>query len=162
MRLHVTNNKFNPNPCYSESITNISTLPPVESVALFDQNGYDLTKLEQSYAMANRHHLTIHRNKDLIREMETFDINNPMWIALTNLIEATTNMPLARLHNKALNLSEAFNADNDAWQRIALGLGWSRWELGVTNEEIEQLKEIIKEKKKQERKKTKTKKPIIF
>ena len=104
----------------------------------------------------------IYRNKDLIREMETFDINNPMWIALTNLIEATTNMPLARLHNKALNLSEAFNADNDAWQRIALGLGWSRWELGVTNEEIEQLKEIIKEKKKQERKKTKTKKPIIF
>jgi len=78
MRLHVTNNKFNPNPCYSESITNISTLPPVESVALFDQNGYDLTKLEQSYAMANRHHLTIHRNKDHITlRQDWFIDDNP-------------------------------------------------------------------------------------
>ena len=94
----------------------------------------------------------VYKNKDLMKEMETFNINNPMWTALTNLIETTTNLPLARIHNKALNLSEAFNSDNEAWQRVALGLGWSRWELGVTNEEIEQLKDQIKQQKKQKTK----------
>ena len=33
---------------------------------MFDQNGYDLTKLEQLYAVANGYELVTHRNKDHI------------------------------------------------------------------------------------------------
>jgi hypothetical protein len=38
---------------------------------------------------------------------------------------------MARFYNKASNVSEAVNAENDAWQRIALFLGWSKWDVGV-------------------------------
>ena len=66
MQLHVTDNKFNPYPYYGQSIKTIFACPPKESVELFDQNGYDLTKLEQMYAVANGFDLTVHRNKDHI------------------------------------------------------------------------------------------------
>ena len=66
MQLHVTTNQFNPDPYYTESIKSIFATPPKESVSLFDQNGYDLTKLEQMYAVANGYDLTQHRNKDHI------------------------------------------------------------------------------------------------
>ena len=66
MQLHVTDNKFNPNPYYTETIKSIFATPPKEVVKLFDQNGYDLTELEQLYAVANGYDLTKHRNKDHI------------------------------------------------------------------------------------------------
>ena len=66
MRLHVTNNKFNPNPFYRESLKSVFATPPVECVELFDQNGYDLTLLEQMYAVENGKPLTTHRNQDHI------------------------------------------------------------------------------------------------
>ena len=66
MQLHVTSNKFNPNPYYDQSIKSMFATPPRESVELFDQNGYDLTRLEQMYAVANGYDLTTHRNKDHI------------------------------------------------------------------------------------------------
>ena len=39
------------------------------------------------------------------------------------------------------------------WQRIFLALGWSKWELGVEDREIEAVKKEIKEKDKKKRKK---------
>tara|TARA_B100001248_G_scaffold261965_1_gene255256 strand:- start:713 stop:1354 length:642 start_codon:yes stop_codon:yes gene_type:complete len=66
MQLHVTKNKFNPDPFYTESIKSVFAAPLKESVSLFDQNGYDLTKLEQMYAVANGYDLTEHRNDDHI------------------------------------------------------------------------------------------------
>ena len=66
MRLHVTENKFNSNPYYTENIKSIFACPPTSSVELFDQNGYDLTKLEQLYAVANGYEVNVHRNKDHI------------------------------------------------------------------------------------------------
>jgi hypothetical protein len=44
--------KFDPNPHWKWAIDRDS-VPGPESVALFDQNGYDLTKLEIEYAMFN-------------------------------------------------------------------------------------------------------------
>jgi hypothetical protein len=38
--------------------------PPKDTVELFDQNGYDLTKLEQLYAVANGATITTHRNSE--------------------------------------------------------------------------------------------------
>ena len=66
MLLHVTNHKFNPNPYHTEGIRSVFATPPKSAVKLFDQNGYDLTELEQMYAVANGYDLTTHRNKDHI------------------------------------------------------------------------------------------------
>ena len=62
MRLHLTDNRFNTNPYWSERIKSIFACPPKEVVTMFDQNGYDLTKLEQLYAVANGAETTKHRN----------------------------------------------------------------------------------------------------
>ena len=66
MQLHVTDNTFNSNPYYDQSIKSVFACPPKTSVELFDQNGYDLTKLEQMYAVANGFNLTVHRNREHI------------------------------------------------------------------------------------------------
>ena len=92
-------------------------------------------------------------NKKVIDEMETFDIDNPVWDAVGNVVESTTNVPLARLHRKTMNIREALNQENEAWQRIALALGWSRWDVGVSNKEIEDIKKKIKKNKKISKKK---------
>lgn len=92
-------------------------------------------------------------NKKVIDEMETFDIDNPVWDAVGNVVESTTNVPLARLHRKTMNIREALNQENEAWQRIALALGWSRWDVGVSNKEIEDIKKKIKKNKKKSKKK---------
>ena len=100
---------------------------------------------------------TYEYNKKVIKEMETLDIDNPVWSAVGNVIEATTNIPLARLHRKTMNLRQAMNSENEWWQRLSMAMGWSQWDVGVKNEEVEQVKKKIKEKKKQNRK-TKKKK----
>ena len=66
MQLQVTDHKFNPEPYYKERIKSFFATPPKVSVELFDQNGYDLTRLEQMYAVANGYDLTTHRNNDHI------------------------------------------------------------------------------------------------
>ena len=76
MQLHVTTNKFDPNPYYAESIKSIFACPDKQSVSLFDQNGYDLTQLEQLYAVANGHDPIVHRNKDHITLRQDWFIDN--------------------------------------------------------------------------------------
>ena len=66
MRLHVTDNKFNANPYWTEKVKSVFSVPPKEAVEYFDQNGYDLTKLEQLYAVANGAETTKHRNSEHI------------------------------------------------------------------------------------------------
>ena len=91
---------------------------------------------------------TMDFNKKVIEEMDTFDIDNPVYSAIGNLIEATTNIPLARLHRKTMNLREAANAENEWWQRLSMALGWSRWDVGVENKEVEAVKKEIKQRNK--------------
>ena len=62
MQLHLTDNKFNPEPYWYERVKSVFACPPKEAVELFDQNGYDLTKLEQLYAVANGENTTKHRD----------------------------------------------------------------------------------------------------
>jgi len=52
MRLALIQNKFNSNPYWSNPISQ-EIMPSIEQTELFDQNGYDLTPLEQLYAEAN-------------------------------------------------------------------------------------------------------------
>ena len=84
--------------------------------------------------------------------MDTFDINNPMWRAYAQLVEGATNIPVARLFRKVENINAALDAENQWWQRVAVALGWSKWDVGIENKEVEAVKKQLKE----DNKKTKT------
>ena len=72
MQLHVTDNKFDSSANWSDRIKSVFACPPKEVVELFDQNGYDLTKLEQLYAVANGATTTKHRNSEHITLRKTW------------------------------------------------------------------------------------------
>ena len=72
MRLHLTDNRFNTDPYWMERIKSVFACPPKEAVEYFDQNGYDLTKLEQLYAVANGANTTPHRNSEHITLRQTW------------------------------------------------------------------------------------------
>ena len=74
--------------------------------------------------------------KDVMQEMSMLDYDNPAWQSIGNVVEATTNIPMARAIRKADNLREAFNQENSAMQRVFLALGWSAWDLGVGTEVV--------------------------
>tara|TARA_B110000008_G_scaffold279386_1_gene326283 strand:+ start:56 stop:9568 length:9513 start_codon:yes stop_codon:yes gene_type:complete len=60
-----------------------------------------------------------------------WSLDNPAYLAITQLISATTNVPLDRVLRKAMNISQAFDEETRAWQRVALLLGWSGWNVGL-------------------------------
>ena len=74
---------------------------------------------------------TIKYNKEVIKHMDLLDYDNPVWTAVGNTVEATTNIPMARAIRKIDNLREAMNQDNTNMQRLFLSLGWSSWDLNV-------------------------------
>jgi hypothetical protein len=96
-------------------------------------------------------------NKDAIKEMG-FDINNPAYEAVGNLVSGTTNVPLDRAVKIVDNVKGSLDRENAAWQRIALLLGWNRWDLDIPDREVEKVKRDIKKRKAEERKRKKNKK----
>jgi len=80
-------------------------------------------------------------NAKEIENTSLLDIENPVYEATALAVEATTNLPAARLHRKAENLNDAMSNEFAWWQRLAMGLGWSKWNLGVTEKELEIEKE---------------------
>jgi len=48
------------------------------------------------------------------------------------------------------SISEALDARNKTWQRIALALGWKTWDVGARNEEADLIEVQAKEKRKEE------------
>jgi len=96
---------------------------------------------------------TLNYNKNVIDEMSTFDIENPVWSAVTSYTEATTNVPLNRLYNKTQNVRESLDNQHNALERALMFSGWSKWNLGIgDSEKIKEVKETVKEKKKIESK----------
>ena len=73
-------------------------------------------------------------------EFRTFNIDNPAMEAGSKVISATTNLPLDRLLIKAQNINDALGQDVEHWQRTAMILGWSDWQLGIEDEEDRNLK----------------------
>lgn len=100
-------------------------------------------------------------NEDAIEQMDWHNPRNPAWSAVTSVVEGLTNRPVNRMHRKLLNSMDAMDARNATWQRILLGLGWTRWNLGMgKHEEVAAAQtkgiEERKEKKKKERELKKT------
>ena len=101
---------------------------------------------------------TLNYNMDVIKEMELFDIDNPVWSAVTNVIEGVTNIPVNRLYRKTQNVQEALNNENTALQRVLMFLGWSQYNLGIEDTTVQEVKEDIKIKKKEAKEKEKLEK----
>ena len=91
---------------------------------------------------------TLNYNKKVIDEMETFDIDNPQWSAVTNYVQTFTNLPVNRLYNKTQNVRQALNNDHSAWERSLMFLGWSQYNLDLENKKMEEIKAKTKNKKK--------------
>ena len=79
-------------------------------------------------------------------------IENPDLAFAASLIEAVFNIPLARIVNKANNLEEAITGNHAMWQRIAMTMGWNRWDIGVEDEELEAAKDRADVKNKEKKK----------
>tara|TARA_E500000305_G_scaffold77372_1_gene63008 strand:- start:551 stop:6937 length:6387 start_codon:yes stop_codon:yes gene_type:complete len=56
-------------------------------------------------------------------------LENPASMAIAQVITAATNVPLDRVMRLYDNTRAAVASDTEAWQRVALLLGWSEWEL---------------------------------
>ena len=107
--------------------------------------------------------------KDLIKERGWGVMQNgrvhlgPMYGVTGKLVEAGTNLPMDRLVNKIENVSQALNSQNQAWQRVAVGVGFTPYSVGIEDtkgdEEIRaKAKEIRKEEGKIKTKETRERK----
>jgi len=96
-------------------------------------------------------------NKDVITELPLDNLDNPIYEVSAAYIEGFTNIPTARLLRKVQNISAALDSQNKWWQRVAIGLGWSRWDVGVQDNEIKEAKKAIRENNKRIKKETKLK-----
>jgi hypothetical protein len=91
-------------------------------------------------------------NKKVIKG-DPFNIDNPSYEAVGSLVSGTTNIPLDRVYDKIQSLREVMDGRNEAWQRIAMFLGWKTWEVGAENEELEALKKRHKKNTQKKKKK---------
>ena len=58
-----------------------------------------------------------------------FSLDSRAYMAIANVVSATTNLPLDRVLKKLNNVEDAIYNDVETWQRLALTAGWSEWEL---------------------------------
>jgi hypothetical protein len=105
------------------------------------------SKLRKLYSAGNEWNY----NRDAIAEMG-MDIDNPAIDAGANVIEALTNLPVRRFTQKLDNLRAAMDDSNQTWQRISLLLGYPKWSLGIEDTEVDEAKEVGKQKRKATRK----------
>ena len=96
-------------------------------------------------------------NKEIIAD-RGLSLNNPAWQSAGNFVSAATNIPLDRAINKYNNLRGASNNNNEAWQRIAMALGWSSWDVDA---EVEKGFKDYKKKLKQKNKIKKLLDPVL-
>jgi len=62
------------------------------------------------------------------------DITNPAIGASAKILSAGTNLPLDRVVRKIENLKAASDSELETYKRLALVLGWGKWELGIKDE----------------------------
>jgi len=80
-----------------------------------------------------------------------FNLNNPAYLATAQVVSATTNIPADRAIQKLNNVRQIFNKESENWQKVALALGWSSWDVGLgyygVEEKVDQTPEMILKEK---------------
>jgi len=91
---------------------------------------------------------TVNYNEKVIKEMETFDIDNPMWSVVTNYVQVA-GFPANRIYQKTINLRNAADNDYTAFQRAMFFSGYTTWSLNLGDtEKMKEIKEKTKNIKK--------------
>jgi len=60
-----------------------------------------------------------------------WSIDNPAYLAVAQMVSATFNLPIDRILRKMMNISQAIDHETQTWQRVALFLGWTGWNLDL-------------------------------
>ena len=60
-----------------------------------------------------------------------FNLENPAYYSLAQVIDAGLNIPLDRALRMAMSLKQISDRETATWQRFALALGWSSWSVGL-------------------------------
>ena len=79
-------------------------------------------------------HFNSKKRREEMKE-KGFSIDNPAYEAAAKVVSATTNIPLDRVLNKYNNIEDAMQEETEWWQKVALILGWSKWQLEDKNYE---------------------------
>jgi hypothetical protein len=93
---------------------------------------------------------------------EGFNLNNPAYLAYAQVLAGLTNIPLDRAIQKINNLRAATSDSSAKWQKVALLMGWSTWDLGlpyygVEDKEVQTPQTILRDKVLKMKKETSTK-----
>jgi hypothetical protein len=60
-----------------------------------------------------------------------WSLDNPAYLAISQLISSGTNIPIDRVLRKIMNMRMAMDEETRTWQRVALMLGWSSWSVDL-------------------------------
>ena len=60
-----------------------------------------------------------------------FSLDNPAYLATAQVISGLTNIPLDRAIQKMNNIRGIMSEQSERWQKVALALGWSTWDVGL-------------------------------
>ena len=93
---------------------------------------------------------------------EGFNLNNPAYLAYAQVLAGLTNIPLDRAIQKINNLRAVTSDSSAKWQKVALLMGWSTWDLGlpyygVEDKEVQTPQTILRDKVNKMKKETSTK-----
>ena len=69
-------------------------------------------------------------DRKLMKE-KGFSLDNPAYLAGAQVISGLTNLPLDRAIQKMNNIRGIMSEQSQNWQKVALALGWSTWDVGL-------------------------------
>jgi len=115
--------------------------------------------IDSKYRKLNSAANTFSWNRKDMKEIGA-DIDNPGILAAAQVISAFTNVPLDRALMKLNNLRNSMSDQADQWQKIALMLGYSAWELGLPYYGVESSEEKAQKEAAYEKRKEKYQKEI--
>ncbi len=94
---------------------------------------------------------TVSWNRKEIKE-KGFSMDNPAYLAGAQVISAAFNIPLDRAAMKMNNMRNILNPATENWQKVALALGWSTWDVGLPYFGLAEDKPVLTETEKQTQK----------
>jgi chloramphenicol 3-O-phosphotransferase len=94
---------------------------------------------------------TVSWNGKEIKE-KGFSMDNPAYLAGAQVISAVFNIPLDRAAMKMNNMRNILNPATENWQKVALALGWSTWDVGLPYFGLAEAEPVLTETQKQVKK----------
>ena len=91
---------------------------------------------------------TVSWNRKEIKE-KGFSMDNPAYLAGAQTISAVFNIPLDRAVMKMNNMRNILNPATENWQKVALALGWSTWDVGLPYFGLAEAEPVLTETQKQ-------------